>query len=157
MYIILHFQQLVTTFLCIIVFQILHNIYCMISICRSLYSRSPEKGTHKALKKVQNSARKKVQSFLHFRQFMVYLRNAERQVLSFRSKSNVLCVDQNRIHNTPCRCSSSVEHQLPKLRRRVRFPSSALTKKTGRSLYDRPVFLSSGPACHFPVTHPACE
>lgn len=25
-----------------------------------------------------------------------------------------------------CRCSSSVEHQLPKLRRRVRFPSSAL-------------------------------
>ena len=24
-----------------------------------------------------------------------------------------------------CRCSSSVEHQLPKLRRRVRFPSSA--------------------------------
>ena len=27
---------------------------------------------------------------------------------------------------TYCRCSSSVEHQLPKLRRRVRFPSSAL-------------------------------
>ena len=46
-----------------------------------------------------------------------------------------------------CRCSSSVEHQLPKLGRRVRFPLSAVnldfTRKTGCLLSkgSSPVFI----------------
>ena len=35
------------------------------------------------------------------------------------------------------RCSSSVEHQLPKLGRRVRFPSSALTKSLVSLMFTR--------------------
>ena len=43
-----------------------------------------------------------------------------------REKSLAILDEQRyNLTRTECRCSSSVEHQLPKLGRRVRFPSSA--------------------------------
>src|SRR5699024_6429894 len=42
---------------------------------------------------------------------------------------------------TPCRCSSMVERQLPKLNTRVRFPSSA-PQRSGRA----PIHTDRGPA-----------
>lgn len=41
-----------------------------------------------------------------------------------------------------CRCSSSVEYKLPKLRRRVRFPSSAVCEKNENISFRSFTFLS---------------